>query len=39
MRPHDLWLSWVHWSWFFVPHTTLVYVLVRNRSSSRAPPR
>ena len=22
VRRHDLWLSWVHWSWFFVPHTT-----------------
>ena len=21
---HDLALSWVHWSWFFVPHGTLV---------------
>ena len=27
---HDLALSWVHWSWFFVPHGTLVYVLVRH---------
>ena len=30
IRPHDLALSWVHWSWFFVPHGSLVYVLVRH---------
>jgi membrane-associated phospholipid phosphatase len=30
MRPHDLALSWVHWSWFFVPHATLVYILLRH---------
>jgi membrane-associated phospholipid phosphatase len=29
VRRHDLWLSWVHWIWFFVPHTTLAYVLWR----------
>jgi membrane-associated phospholipid phosphatase len=29
VRRHDLWLSWVHWSWFFVPHTTVAYVLWR----------
>ena len=31
IRPHDLALSWVHWSWFFVPHGTLVYLLTRHR--------
>ena len=30
MRPHDLALSWVHWSWFFFPHSTLVYILWRH---------
>jgi membrane-associated phospholipid phosphatase len=30
VRRHDLALSWVHWSWFFVPHTALAYVLVRH---------
>lgn len=30
IRPHDLALSWVHWSWFLVPHGTLVYVLARH---------
>ena len=29
VRRHDLWLSWVHWIWFFVPHTTVAYVLWR----------
>ena len=29
VRRHDLWLSWVHWSWFLVPHSSLVYILVR----------
>lgn len=28
---HDLALSWVHWSWFFVPHGTLAFLLVRRR--------
>jgi membrane-associated phospholipid phosphatase len=31
LRPHDYVLSCVHWSWFFVPHTTLAYVLLRHR--------
>jgi membrane-associated phospholipid phosphatase len=31
LRPHDYALSFVHWSWFFVPHTTLAYVLLRHR--------
>ena len=26
--PHDKFLSAVHWSWFFVPHGSLVYVLL-----------
>jgi hypothetical protein len=30
VRAHDLALSWVHWSWFFMPHGTLVYVLARH---------
>jgi hypothetical protein len=29
VKRHDLWLSWVHWIWFFVPHTTVVYILIR----------
>lgn len=30
VRRHDLALSWVHWSWFFVPHGTLAYILLRH---------
>jgi len=30
IRPLDLTLSMVHWSWFFYPHAALVYVLVRH---------
>ena len=30
VRPHDLALSIVHWAWFFFPHATLLYVLVRD---------
>ena len=30
VRAHDLALSWVHWSWFFVPHGTLAYILIRH---------
>ena len=30
LRAHDLALSWVHWSWFVMPHGTLVYVLLRH---------
>jgi membrane-associated phospholipid phosphatase len=26
---HDLVLSWVHWSWFLVPHGTVAYLLLR----------
>jgi hypothetical protein len=29
---HDRFLSAVHWAWFFVPHTTILYVLVCHRS-------
>ncbi len=29
--PLELGLSAVHWSWFFVPHGTLAYLLVRHR--------
>ena len=31
LRPHDYVLSFVHWSWFFVPHGTLAYVLLCHR--------
>jgi membrane-associated phospholipid phosphatase len=31
LRRHDFALSWVHWSWFVVPHGTVVYVLLRHR--------
>ena len=31
VRAHDLALSWVHWSWFFVPHGTIAYILARRR--------
>jgi len=27
---HDLVLSWVHWSWFFVPHGSMAYLLLRH---------
>jgi membrane-associated phospholipid phosphatase len=30
LRLHDYALSVVHWAWFFVPHCTLVYILVRH---------
>jgi membrane-associated phospholipid phosphatase len=26
---HDTALSWLHWSWFLVPHGTVLYVLIR----------
>jgi membrane-associated phospholipid phosphatase len=26
---HDVVLSWLHWSWFFVPHGSVAYVLAR----------
>jgi membrane-associated phospholipid phosphatase len=28
---HDRFLSAVHWAWFFVPHTTILFVLLRHR--------
>jgi membrane-associated phospholipid phosphatase len=31
VRPLDYGLSMVHWSWFFVPHGTLLYILLRHR--------
>ncbi len=31
VRRHDLVLAWVHWSWFFVPHGTCAYILLRHR--------
>ncbi len=30
VRPHDYFLSIVHWSWFFFPHGTMAYVLLRH---------
>ncbi len=30
LRPHDIALSCVHWSWFIVPHGTLVYLTLRH---------
>jgi membrane-associated phospholipid phosphatase len=30
VRPHDTFLSAVHWSWFFVPHGTMAFVLLRH---------
>lgn len=32
VRPHDKFLSAVHWSWFFVPHGSVAYVLLRHHS-------
>lgn len=29
--PHDTFLSAVHWAWFFFPHGTMVFVLLRHR--------
>ena len=29
VRAHDFALSWVHWTWFAMPHGALVYVLLR----------
>lgn len=31
VRRHDLWLSWVHWSWFLVPHGSMAWTLWRHR--------
>jgi PAP2 superfamily protein len=30
VRPHDTALSVVHWSWFFAPHTALMWILWRH---------
>ncbi len=30
VRPHDLALAMVHWSWFVVPHGTVAYLLLRH---------
>jgi membrane-associated phospholipid phosphatase len=30
VRPHDTLLSAVHWSWFFFPHGTMAFVLLRH---------
>jgi hypothetical protein len=32
VRRHDTVLSWVHWSWFFFPHGSIAYILLRHRS-------
>jgi len=29
--PHDTFLSAVHWSWFFFPHGSIAYILLRHR--------
>jgi membrane-associated phospholipid phosphatase len=29
VRRHDMLLSWLHWSWFIVPHGSVAYVLWR----------
>jgi membrane-associated phospholipid phosphatase len=31
VRFHDTFLACAHWLWFFFPHTTMVYVLLRHR--------
>jgi hypothetical protein len=31
-RAHDRMLVWTHWSWFAFPHSTLLYILLRDRS-------
>jgi membrane-associated phospholipid phosphatase len=31
IRPHDRFLSAVHWSWFAVPHGAMAYLLLRHR--------
>ena len=30
VRPHELALSMVHWSWFMVPHGSLAFILLRH---------
>jgi len=30
VRPHDTFLSAIHWSWFLVPHGTMAFVLLRH---------
>jgi hypothetical protein len=30
VRPHDTALSIVHWAWFFMPHTAVLYILARH---------
>jgi len=30
VKPHDTFLSIVHWSWFLVPHGTMAFVLLRH---------
>ena len=31
VRRHDLALAWIHWSWFFVPHGSMAFILLRHR--------
>jgi membrane-associated phospholipid phosphatase len=31
VRPHDKFLSGIHWAWFFIPHGTAAYVLLFHR--------
>lgn len=35
VRRHDAALTWVHWSWFVVPHGAVGYVLLRRRPAFR----
>jgi membrane-associated phospholipid phosphatase len=28
--PHDTFLAWIHWAWFFFPHGTVAWMLVRH---------
>jgi membrane-associated phospholipid phosphatase len=30
VRRHDTLLAWIHWSWFFFPHGSVAYVLLRH---------
>ena len=36
VRPHDLALAWIHWSWFLVPHGTCAYILAAPPLALRA---
>ena len=34
----DRFLTWVHWLWFFEPHLSLVWILVRHNERFPLPP-